>query len=373
MPAEPTVRRLTEATNNAVVFGEHLLLKGSRRLRPGADRALEIGRFLTKHAPEVHAVPVGGSIELEVSDGTVTTLASLQGYVENQGDAWSYTQGYLERFLTNSLAAPPNGGLADAEVHAGYCVLMATLGRRTAELHAALAAARGDPAFEPEPIGADEPAAWARTLTDDAVTTLERLKRDLGVLSGPALAAAGTVLADADRVATRLAELGRPVEAMKTRLHGDFHLGQVLIVGSDVLLTGFGAGPSGASRERGPKESPLRDLAGLLRSLDYALATALIKVTAERAGDLKMLAPLARAWGAEAGAAFMAGYREGIRGCPALPADPGAAQRLLTLFRFEWTFHDLRDELANRPDWAMVPLQALADMLDASVAGAAMP
>jgi maltose alpha-D-glucosyltransferase/alpha-amylase len=373
MPAEPAVRRLMEATNNAVVFGERLLLKGSRRLRPGVDLALEMGRFLTEHAPEVHAVPVGGSIELEGGDGTVTTLATLQGYVENQGDAWSYTQGYLERFLTNSLAAPPNGCLADAEVHAGYCLTMTTLGRRTAELHAALAAAWGDPAFEPEPIGADEPATWARTLTEDAAMILEGLKQDLGALSGPALAAAGAVLADADRLTARLAELGLPVEAMKTRLHGDFHLGQVLIVGSDVLLTGFGAGPGGASRARGSKESPLRDLASLLRSLDYAAAAALIKVTAERAGDLKTLAPLARAWGAAAGAAFMAGYREGILGCSAWPAGPDAAQRLLTLFRLEWAFHDLREGLANRPDWAAVPLQALADLLDAPVAGDAMP
>jgi maltose alpha-D-glucosyltransferase/alpha-amylase len=373
MPAEPAVRRLTEATNNAVVFGEHLLLKGSRLLRPGVDLALEMGRFLTEHAPEVHAVPVGGAIELEGGDGTITTLATLQGYVENQGDAWSYTQGYLERFLTNSLAAPPNGRLADAEVHAGYCLLMATLGRRTAELHAAMAAARGDPAFEPEPIGADEPAACARTLTEDAATTLDRLQQDLGVLSGPALAAAGAVLADAERLPARLVDLGLPVEAMKTRLHGDFHLGQVLIVGSDVLLTGFGAGPGGASPARGSKASPLRDLASLLRSLDYVAATALIKVTAECAGDLKTLAPLARAWDAAAGAAFMAGYRERILGCPVWPAGPGAAQRLLTLFRLEWAFHDLREELANRPDWAAVPLQALADMLDASIAGDAVP
>jgi maltose alpha-D-glucosyltransferase/alpha-amylase len=187
------------------------------------------------------------------------------------------------------------------------------------------------------------------------------------------LAAAGAVLADADRLAAHLAELGLPVEAMKTRLHGDFHLGQVLIVGSDVLLTGFGAGPGGASGARGSKASPLRDLASLLRSLDYAAAAALIKVTAERAGDLKTLAPLARAWGAAAGAAFMAGYREGILGCSAWPAGPDAAQRLLTLFRLDWAFHDLREGLANRPDWAAVPLQALADLLDAPVAGDAMP
>jgi maltose alpha-D-glucosyltransferase/alpha-amylase len=313
------------------------------------------------------------SVALRLGNIRRSARAPTPGSLENQGDAWSYTQGYLERFLSNSLAAPPNGGLADAEVHAGYCLLMTTLGRRAAELHAAMAAARGDPAFEPEPIGADEPAACARIVTEDAATTLDRLQQDLGVLCGPALAAAGAVLADADRLPARLVDLGLPVEAMKTRLHGDFHLGQVLIVGSDVLLTGFGAGPGGASPARGSKASPLRDLASLLRSLDYAAATALAKVTAERTGDLNTLAPLARAWGAAAGAAFMAGYRERILGCPAWPAGPGAAQRLLTLFRLEWAFHDLREELANRPDWAAVPLQALTDMLDASIAGDAVP
>jgi maltose alpha-D-glucosyltransferase/alpha-amylase len=103
---------LTEASNNAVVFGERLFLKGSRRLRPEFNLELEMGRFLTEHA-EAHAVPIGGSVELLGADGTTTALASLQGYHENQGDAWSYTQGYLERFLTQALAAPPHGHRTD--------------------------------------------------------------------------------------------------------------------------------------------------------------------------------------------------------------------------------------------------------------------
>ncbi len=373
LTAEPAVRRLTEASNNAVVFGERLFLKGSRRLRPRVNLDLEMGRFLTEHAPEVRTVPVGGAVELLESDGTVTALAALQGYVENQGDAWSYTQGYLDRFLTQSLAAPPNGSLDDAQMHAGYALLMATLGRRTAELHAALAAARGDPAFEPEPIAPEEPGIWAMAIAAEGAATLQLLRQDIGNLSGASLAAARAVLAEEDRLPATLSAFGVPVQAVKTRLHGSFHLGQVLIVGSDVVLIGFGTGPAEGIEARRSKGSSLKDLAGLLRSLDYAAASALAKVTAERSEDLKRLEPLARSWETVAREAFMAGYRERILGCPTWPAAPGAAERLISMFCLESIFREVREELANRPDWVKVPLERLLKLIATTAAGDARP
>jgi maltose alpha-D-glucosyltransferase/alpha-amylase len=369
LPSESALRRLSEANNNVVVFGERLFLKGFRRLQTGINPDIEMGRFLTEHAPEVHAVRVGGSIELQKPDGTVAAVALLQDYVENQGDAWSYTQAYLERFLTRSLAAAPNGGVTDSEIHASYCLLMNTLGRRTAQLHTALAAPHGDPAFDPEPIAPQELAAWARTLAEEATATLQLLRRDLGTLSGAALAVAGAVLAKANHLPERLSALDLPVEAVKTRMHGDFHLGQVLIVGSDVVLIGFGPSPGQGVHARRSKGSPLKDLAGMLRSLDYVAATALVKLTAERPEDLKILEPIVRAWEAVAREAFMAGYREHILGCPSWPSAPGEADGLITLFCLEGILQEVRNELASRPDGVQVPLERLLELMSNSVTG----
>jgi maltose alpha-D-glucosyltransferase / alpha-amylase len=250
---------------------------------------------------------------------------------------------------------------------------MMTLGRRTAELHAALATAHGDPAFAPEPIAPEEPGDWAKSIAADWAATLQLLRQDLGSLSGPALATAGTILAKGDLLPAGLSATRDPVEAMKTRLHGNFHLGQALIVGSDVMLIGFGAGPTEGIEVRRSKGSPLKDVASLLRSLDYAAATAIAKHTAERSEDMKILEPLARSWETVAREAFMAGYRERILGCPSWPAAPGAAERLIDMFCLELVFREVREELANRPDWAKVPLERLLKLMTATVSGDATP
>ncbi len=368
LPDEPELRRLSEASNDAVVFGERLFLKGSRRLRADVNLDLEMGRFLTEHAPEVRTVPIGGSVELRMSDGALMAMASLQGYIENQGDAWSYTLGYLERFLDHALAAPPGGRLANGELHAGYCLLMGALGRRIAELHRALAPAeveraRLDPVFAPEPIAPDEPARWVGSLTEEIEATLHLVRQHLGDLSGDAVAAAGALLARADHLPSRVSALAAPVDAVKSRVHGNLHLGQVLIVGSDVVLIGFGAEPGDLGRRS--KQSPLVDLAAILFSIDSAAATALHKVVAERTADLKGLEPLARAWAAAARDAVMAGYREHILGCPNWPAAPGEAERLIALFALRRACHEVCEALTNKPDCAAIPLGGLLGLLDA--------
>ncbi|WP_295389421.1 maltose alpha-D-glucosyltransferase [uncultured Thiodictyon sp.] len=367
LPPDPELRRLTEAASSGVVFGERLFLKGSRRLRAEVDLALEMGRFLTERAPEVRTVPIGGAIEVQGADGELAVLAILQGYVENQGDAWSYTQGYLERFLTNALAVSPHEDPAGAGSHAGFALLMSTLGRRTAELHAALAPADPgavplEPAFAPEPIAPDEPAQWVAALGEAFEAMIRRLRQDLGALPAGALAVAGALLDRADHLPERLAPLGAPVAAAKSRRHGDFHLGQVLIVGADVMLIGFGAEPGDLARRA--KESPLRDLARLLFSLHCAAATALEKVTAERTGDLPVLEPLARDWESVASAAFMAGYREHIVGCPTWPPAPGEAERLIALFALRRACQEVYTALTDRPEAVAIPLGGLLALLN---------
>jgi maltose alpha-D-glucosyltransferase/alpha-amylase len=364
LPPEPVIRRLAEVRDSAVVIGERLILRGSRRISPGVNPALEMGRFLTEQAPEVRAVPTAGSVEIRGGEATFAVLASLQGYVENQGDAWSYTEGYLDRFLAQSLAAAPSERRPGEPLHTGYCMLMATLGRRAAELHRALAATHGVPAFQPEAVAPDEPAAWAKAASNQIDAIAQLLGEVPNALSPAERAAAGAFLDRAGRLAACLSTWGRPVNAVKTRIHGDLHLGQVLVVGSDVVVIGFGFEPTGASEARRAKHSPLRDLASLLYSLDRAALSAGLKVTAERPEELPVLAPLVRAWQVDAQAALLAAYRDGIRGCPAWPSAPGEAERLLKLFVVDSALREVRNHTVSHIGQVAASLERLVVLID---------
>jgi len=373
LPPEPAVRRLTDVRDSAVVLGEHLILRGLRHVSPGINPALELGQFLTEHAPHVHAVPIAGSVEVRDGEATFAVLASLQGYVENQADAWSYTEGYLDRFLTQSLATPPSERRPSEELHAGYCLLMSTLGRRTAELHRALVAARGAPAFQPEAIAPGEPAAWAAALSNHVEAMASRLRGGLEGLSPAERTTAGAFLDRVDSVVACLPGLGRPVHAMKARLHGDLHLGQVLVVGSDVMLVGFGIQATGAPEARRAKHSPLKDVASLLRSLDRAASSALLSHAAERPEELALMTPLVRVWQVDAREALLAGYREGIGDCPAWPSGPGESECLIALFRMGGALLEAQSDLARQNGQGAASLGRLVVLMDALIAGEACP
>ncbi len=142
-----------QSSNTIVVLGERLFLKAYRRLQAGVNPEVEIGRFLTEVAHFPNCVPVAGSVEYATTDGRTTTLALLQGYVDNQGDGWEYTVNYLDG-SSNESPTQTNAAATAADVHGGYLALVRTLGLRTAELHAAFARNTGDPAFDPEPVAA---------------------------------------------------------------------------------------------------------------------------------------------------------------------------------------------------------------------------
>jgi len=179
----PVGRPQAHSSNTVVTLGERLFLKGYRRIRPGVNPELEVGRFLTEVARFPNCVPVAGAIEYTAADGTPMTLALLQGYVANQGDGWNYTLAYLERFFEaqRGAAEPPA-----ADVHGTYLALAHTLGTRTAELHRALSQRTGNPAFDPEPVAADDLAHWKQRVREEAATTFELLERRRSQFPTPA-------------------------------------------------------------------------------------------------------------------------------------------------------------------------------------------
>jgi maltose alpha-D-glucosyltransferase / alpha-amylase len=348
----PASRPLAQSSNTIVMLGERLFLKGYRRLRPGENPELEVGRFLTEVAKFANCVPVAGAVEYLSGDGTTMTLGLLQAFVANQGDGWAYTLDYVERFLEDYRTAPEQ---PPADVHGGYLALVHTLGQRTGELHRALATHTGDPAFDPEDIAPGDVAEWKQRTREEARVTFSLLEERFAALAEPVRAAARTLLDRSVEVIAHIESFASPGEGMrKIRYHGDYHLGQVLRANNDFVIIDFEGEPARPLEERRRKSSPLRDVAGMLRSFNYARWAAL-KRAVQTDEDLAKLVPLAQAWEDDARKAFLSAYEESARAA-GLYGSVAEARRMLGLFELEKALYELRYEVNNRPEWVHIPL-----------------
>ncbi|HEV3011251.1 MAG TPA: putative maltokinase, partial [Burkholderiales bacterium] len=339
----------TQSTNTSVQLGERLFLKCYRRLRAGVNPEFEIGRFLTEMAHFPHCVPLAGAIEYVPKEGEPSTVALLQGYLPTQGDGWSYTLAYLERFLEVVPHEQPHGA---------YLTLVQTLATRTGELHRAFAIRSGDPAFEPEPLSAQDVEAWRTKVREEAEDTLAILgKNDK---AQPLLARRGELFALIDACAA-------PKRAgLKTRHHGDYHLGQVLIANNDFVIIDFEGEPSRPLADTRRKHSPLRDVAGMLRSFSYAKWSARDRyssgMTGGQAGVAADKDSTLNAWEADVRRAFVKAYAEATKGSGLYQSFEDMAG-LLALFELEKVLYELRYEINNRPNWVHVPLAGVLGML----------
>ncbi len=359
----PVSRPSAMSSNTVVTLGETLFLKGYRRLRNGVNPELEMGRFLTEVANYPNCVPVLGALEYFGNDGQVMTLALVQSYVSNQGDGWDYVQRYVERFLED-VRTPPASSTSPSETHGGFLTLAATLGRRTAELHLALAKTTGDPAFDPEPLTAGDVLTFKEKAANEAASTLELLRERVGQLPLATQEQAQALLARSERLRTRILAGGNEKKGgLKTRFHGDFHLSQVLVTAHDFVIIDFEGEPARSLEERRAKSSPLRDVAGMLRSFNYARWSALERV-ALNLEERERLESAARDWELATREAFLIEYRETMaRADPAMPTDAD----LIRLFELEKAMYELRYELNNRIHWAQVPLQGILALIDAGL------
>ncbi|MHB1949956.1 MAG: maltose alpha-D-glucosyltransferase [Acidiferrobacteraceae bacterium] len=365
----PVAARLlgVEQTHTSVVVGERLLLKGYRRLAPGISPELEMTAFLTDVSPFAHIAPLAGYFEQISPSGETIVLGSLQAFVPNQGDGWSQILGYLQRHLDHERtdrAAP--GTLQDDANRALYAMLLRQLGIRTGELHRALAVTAGVDAFEPETASREECLGWFDETTAAAVTMLGRIEAERDRLDAELVPLADRVLALRERILARLGSLRdcAPDRALKTRYHGDYHLGQVLVVDNDLVIVDFEGEPMRPVAERRRKHSPLRDVAGMLRSFSYASLTALRLVTSNRAQDLTVLEQSAAAWERDATRLFLDGYAEATGASPLQGPSGALTDPLLELWLWDKVFYEVGYELANRPTWVALPLLGMIALLE---------
>jgi maltose alpha-D-glucosyltransferase/alpha-amylase len=375
------VRRLgAEQSNTSVLFEEYAVLKVYRRLQPGVHPEIEMGRFLVERAGFANTPPLLATIEMSLrAQGEAVDAAStiaigvLFGFVRNQGDGWTQALNHLSRYLDDALneaapgAAPPDQAreLPDPDPDHFFLGLARQLGLRTGEMHRALAEFGGDdPAFAPEPITADDIAAWRRELQESLDEMLVRLGASRDSLPEPVRDLVDQVIEARDRLEAAIRRLAPDnVAAVKCRHHGDFHLGQVLAVQNDFFIIDFEGEPSRPVATRRRKNSPLRDVAGMIRSFDYAVSAAVRHVAETRPASLPRAAELADSWRHVAVDGFRAAYRVATRGSPVYPANKLQGKALVDFFTLEKAVYEVNYELANRPDWVSIPLTGILRVL----------
>jgi trehalose synthase-fused probable maltokinase len=347
-----------EQSNSSTAYGDRLILKLFRRSEPGLNPDVEVTRHLTGLG-FAHVPPVAGSIEYCRPGEEPVSLAVLQGFVANRGDAWQHTLSRLDEYY-HRVALPTTAErvASDAEAIGPFLDEVKLLARRTGELHLALARPTSDPNFQPEPFTPEYQRAFydsnSRLVRDTFSLLASRQQR----LPQPARSLAGEVL---DLQGTLMAQfqpwLERPIDGLRTRIHGDYHLGQVLWTGDDFVIVDFEGEPARPMTERRLKQSPLRDVAGMIRSLHYAAFAARMALPAEIGGE--RAAPWGQLWYLSTSQEFLSAYLEQAERSDFLPQSNDESSWLLGQFLLEKAVYELRYELNNRPDWLPIPLEAV--------------
>ncbi len=376
-----------DQSNSTLIFGDKFLLKQFRRLEEGVNPDYEISEFLTDTVAFSHSPPLAGAIEYLVPQRPSITVGVLQGFVHNQGTAWNYTLEGVENYFEGILIQQPFPELPAELIPHGPLLTLAAgdppeaadrmfgsylesaelLGRRTAEMHIALATPTDNPQFGQEPFTPYYQRSLFQTMRNPAVRTLALLKRKLGSVQENVRPRAEAILAREADINKRLREIiHRKIIAMRIRCHGDYHLGQVLHTGNDFVIIDYEGEPTRSINERKIKASPFRDLAGMIRSFDYACYSALADQIAgmSRGNDeLQRLRGWMQFWTTWTSAAFLKSYMAVASGQSFIPATTEESQILFDVYLLEKALYELRYELNNRPDWARIPLYGIWELL----------
>jgi maltose alpha-D-glucosyltransferase/alpha-amylase len=385
VPLEPVPVKV-EQTNTSVIYRDRLILKVFRRIEEGVNPELEIGRFLTERTTFDHVSQLAGALEYRTKKGRTMTLATLQTFVHNEGDAWQYTLDSLIRYFKYVLAHPtvqvppvPDKHLLSLlneppalaqETIGPYLVSSQLLGERTAGLHAALASASDDPAFAPEPFSVLYQNSLWHAMRSFTTQTFQLLRDRLKELPGGLQESAQKVLDSETSITDRFHLLrSQKFSGARIRCHGDYHLGQVLYTGKDFAIIDFEGEPARSLSERRIKRSPLRDVAGMIRSFQYAAHSAVLGQSspAPKPEDSPALQRWAEFWYTWVSSSFLRSYLSGMEHTRLLPSTPEQLRILFDAFLLEKAVYEIGYELNNRPDWLKVPLEGILQIMKASV------
>jgi maltose alpha-D-glucosyltransferase/alpha-amylase len=344
----------TEQSNSTALVDDKFVVKLYRKLENGINPEVEVGRFLTDVANFANTPALLGSVELSGPD-TEAAVAIVHAFVGNQGDAWTVSSAALDRFVDEQRLVGASDSTPALEEKAVYQRYMTQTGKRVAEMQVALASRDDVADFRPEPIAPSDVARLIDRLMVRAEQTFDRLAH--AKLSESDRLLADEVLGIRTMLHGRLTELLPPsIQMYNIRHHGDFHLGQILVVRDDVFIIDFEGEPRRSLAERRMKAPAARDVAGLIRSIDYSVTSAQERALKNGADDDGRLAEALSAWREEATQTFLTAYREAMSDPRLWPQDGDAADKTLQFFLLEKAFYEIDYELAHRPDWLRVAL-----------------
>lgn len=377
----PVRRGSAEQSNTSILYGDRFIMKLFRHQESGPNPDTEIGKYLTEKARFDRIPPFAGSVEYGLEGGEPSTLAMLQRLVANEGDGWKWTLEELDRYYDACARISfPSSGSADtnadivalsempvsqlARDHVGlYLESAATLGRRTAELHLALGAPTNDPDFAPEPLNAEHLRAVGKDIREHAARVFDALKENVSQLPDDAVECAGLVLSRRRQILDRFRFMGTDgIHALRTRIHGDYHLGQVLRFKSDFIILDFEGEPARSLAERRAKQSPMKDVAGMLRSFSYAAYATLMNYTARRPEEFSTLMPWAKLWERSVSAEFLRAYRAASQDATLVPTEMPDFKKLLDAYLLDKALYELLYELNNRPGWVRIPIEGILSL-----------
>jgi trehalose synthase-fused probable maltokinase len=381
-PANGVTTRLLsgEQSNTSIIYGERFILKFFRRIEEGINPELEIGAFLTDKAHFPQVPQLAGHLTYRDAKGRIITQGILQAFVPNRGDAWRHIVKSVAAFyelvarqkLENHNSALPHTAATNCDEIPEFAratlepdlSAAALLGKRTAGLHRALASETTDPAFAPEPFTMEFQQDFLESLLELTSVTLNLLRAKRNQLPVEWQAKADELAQREKGISDHFkAILGTPIHAARTRIHGDYHLGQVLYTGSDFVIIDFEGEPARPLSERRTKRSPLQDVAGMMRSFHYAAFAPLWRAVGNHpasADDLKRLTPWAEAWSTWTRKRFLTEYFTTAGRADYLPGGREHTDKLLRLHLLEKAIYELSYELNNRPTWVGIPMEGIA-------------
>jgi len=381
--ALPTASRVlkVEQSNSSIIYQDRWFLKLYRRIEEGINPDAEILRFLSERQHFENVPPFGGSIEYRRPRGETRVLGLLLGMVPNDGDAWTRSLDSLGRFYERVLEARPDPSTIPplslfTPNQAASAVLtgliggiqperVRQLGERTAGMHFALSAEETDASFAPEPFTSLYQRSIYQSMRGALRRTMALLQNRLPHLDEQFRKLALEVAAGEQEILARYAQLiRRKIVCSKIRTHGDFHLGQVLNTGKDFVFIDFEGEPARSLGERKMKRCALRDVAGMMRSIQYAAHTALsMQRQTVRTEDVPLLEPWAEHWAGWISSAYLQSYLEATDGAAFIPDKREDTEALLDAFLLEKAVYEVGYELNNRPNWIGIPLRGIREIL----------
>jgi maltose alpha-D-glucosyltransferase/alpha-amylase len=351
-----------DQSNTSVIYGDMWFLKLFRKFEHGPNPDMEVTQFLSEVRGFPHVPPYVGALRL-VEPAGEGVVALLTGFTPNQGDAWTFTLDAVARYFERVLEsrAEPSAAALLEKIGGVYPERARQLGQRTAEMHLALASGEDRPEFAAEAFSTLYQRSLYQAMRGSAGRVLQQLRRQASRLPEALRTEAAEVAASQSRIYASFAQLtSRKIAALKIRTHGDYHLGQVLNTGKDFVILDFEGEPRLALGERLLKRSPLRDVAGMVRSFDYAGSAAL---RLQNPTDAARLEPWARGWVDAVSRHFLESYFATAAGATFLPPDAADVALLLKVFTLDKAIYEVGYELSYRPEFLPIPLGAVGRLI----------